>query len=82
MHEATRDHIHDLIDTDYDNSLVAELWPQLYFLFGSRSEVDLTKAVSTPVPVANRTLATRALESGLRPHDDRPLTGREPFAPS
>ena len=34
------------------------------------------------VPVANWTLATRALESGLRPHDDRPLTGREPFAPS
>ena len=25
LHEATRDHIHDLIDTDYDNSLVAEL---------------------------------------------------------
>ena len=41
-----------------------------------------SKAVSTPVPVANWTLATRALESGLRPHDDRPLTGREPFAPS
>ena len=43
---------------------------------------DNTMAVSTPVPVANWTLATRALESGLRPHDDRPLTGREPFAPS
>ena len=41
-----------------------------------------SKAVSTPVPVANWTLATRALESGLRPHDDRPLTDREPFAPS
>ena len=25
MHEATRALIHDLIDTDYDNSLVAEL---------------------------------------------------------
>ena len=34
-----------------------------------------TKAVSTPVPVANRTLAYWALESGLRPHElkiDRP----------
>ena len=41
-----------------------------------------SKAVSTPVPVANWTLATRALESGLRPHNDRPLTGREPFTPS
>ena len=36
----------------------------------------VTKAVSTPVPVANWTLATRALESGLRPHDDRPRTVR------
>ena len=38
-----------------------------------------TKAVSTPVPVANRTLAYRALESGLRPHEvkiDRPRTVR------
>ena len=36
-------------------------------------------AVSTPVPVANRTLAYRSLESGLRPHDIK-IDGREPFA--
>ena len=37
------------------------------------------EAVSTPVPVANRTLAYRALESGLHPHElkiDRPRTVR------
>ena len=41
--------------------------------------VAASKAVSTPVPVANRTLAYRALESGLRPHKvkiDRPRTVR------
>ena len=30
---------------------------------------DISQAVSTPVPVANRTLAYWALESGLRPHE-------------
>ena len=42
----------------------------------------LSMAVSTPVPVANRTLAYRSLESGLRPHDlkiDRPQTVRGPL---
>ena len=41
--------------------------------------IAASKAVSTPVPVANRTLAYWALESGLRPHElkiDRPRTVR------
>ena len=39
----------------------------------------VSMAASTPVPVANRTLAYWALESGLRPHElkiDRPRTVR------
>ena len=39
-------------------------------------------AVSTPVPVANRTPAYRSLESGLRPHEtkiDRPRSVRAPL---
>ena len=43
------------------------------------THLDINMAVSTPVPVANRTLAYRALESGLHPHElkiDRPRTVR------
>ena len=41
-----------------------------------------TKAVSTSVAVANRTVAYRSLESGLRSHEikiDRPQTIRDAF---
>ena len=42
----------------------------------------MTKAVSTPVPVAHRTLANGTIESGLRSHEikiDRPRTVHGPF---
>ena len=41
-----------------------------------------TNAVSKPVPVANRTLVNRSLQSGLRPHEitiNRTRTVRDPF---
>ena len=41
----------------------------------------ISKAMSTPVAVANRTLAYRALESGLRPHDTKIDRARSVRAP-
>ena len=48
----------------------------------STGNFTATKAVSTPVPVTNRTLAYRALESGLRTHEikmDRPRSVHAPL---
>ena len=47
--------------------------------YGGSAIWRVSKAVSTPVPVANRTLAYWALESGLHAHElkiDRPRTVR------
>ena len=57
---------------------VKRVLSHIYLLF-SGNNGSASKAVSTPVPVTNRTLAYWALESGLRPHElkiDRPRTVR------
>ena len=54
--------------------------PLPFYLLNKLAQVS--KAVPTPVPVANRTLANGTLEPGLRSHEikiDRPRPVRVPF---